>query len=201
MIVVLWFICGFLSGSMPFSYLIGRIAVNDDIRHYGDGNPGAINALKAGGWKAGAPAILLDYLKGAVPVGMANFIFDMQGLGLVLIALSPVLGHAFSPFLGFRGGKAVAVTFGVWTGLLLWEGPTIFGIALGIFVLIQVVDSWAVVLSMLTLLVYLTLRRFEGDFLFIAIGNLIILVWKHLPDLGQPPRFRPWLLKITGRRT
>ncbi|MFC2018221.1 glycerol-3-phosphate acyltransferase [Chloroflexota bacterium] len=200
MIIALWFMCGFLSGSLPFSYWIGRIAVHDDIRHYGDGNPGAINALKAGGWKAGILAILLDYLKGAIPVGLANFVFDMQGPGLVLVALSPILGHAFSPFLGFRGGKAVAVTFGVWTGLLLWEGPTIFGIWLGIFVLVQVVDSWAVVLSMIMLLVYLALRRFESDFFFIAVGNLILLTWKHLPDLRQPPRFRPWLLKITGRR-
>lgn len=192
-------ICGFLSGSLPFSYWIGKIAAHEDIRNYGDGNPGAINALKAGGWKAGLLAIVMDFLKGAIPVGLANFVFELQGPGLVIVALSPILGHAFSPFLGFRGGKAVAVTFGVWTGLLLWEGPTVLGISLGTFVLIQVIDSWAVILAMIVLLVYLALRWFESEFLFIAFGNLIVLLLKHLPDLRQPPRFRPWLLKITGR--
>ena len=91
MIVALWFMFGFLSGSLPFSYWLGRIAVHDDIRHYGDGNPGAINAFKAGGWKLGILAILLDYLKGAIPVGLANFIFDIQGPQFFYCGHSPII--------------------------------------------------------------------------------------------------------------
>ena len=195
MLIFILFISGFLSGALPFSYWIGRIAGHSDIRQYGDGNPGAVNTFKAAGFRAGALAILLDYLKGTIPIGLANFVFEVEGLGLILVALSPILGHAFSPFLGFRGGKAVAVTFGVWTGLMLWEGPSVFGIALGFFVLVQKIDSWAVILAMMTLLVYLGLRHSESDFLFIGGGNLIILTWKHLSDLKQPPLFRHWLRK------
>lgn len=200
MIITLWCICGFLSGALPFSYWIGRIAVHDDIRGYGDGNPGAINTFKAAGLVSGVLAVLLDFLKGAIPVGLANFAFELEGSGLIFVALSPILGHAFSPFLGFRGGKAVAVTFGVWTGLTLWEGPTVFGIALGIFVLVQSIDSWAVVFAMIALLVYLALRQFNSDFLFTVFGNHVILTWKHLPELKQPPSFRPWLMQIIGKQ-
>ena len=199
MAIFLWCIAGFILGALPFSYWMGRIAARADIRRYGDGNPGAINAIKAGGWKVGMSALLLDCLKGAVPVGLANFVFDLQDWDLALVALSPVLGHAFSPFLGFRGGKAVAVTFGVWTGLLLWEGPTVLGIALGFFVLLQVIDAWAVIMAMTTLLLYSAVRQFDSIHLAIGAGNLLILIWKHWTDLRQLPRFRPWLAKLLGR--
>jgi len=201
MIIALWCIAGFISGALPFSYWIGRIAIHTDIRHYGDGNPGAINAIKAGGFKVGLATGSLDYLKGAIPVGMANFVFEIQDWSLVPIAISPVLGHAFSPFMGFHGGKAVAVTFGVWTGLLLWEGPTVFGVSLCFFVLFQVIDSWAVIMAMVTLIFYSALRQLESIFLVIGAFNLLILIWKHLSDLQQIPRFRPWLLKFLRIRS
>lgn len=196
MLTAILFLFGFLSGALPFSYWMGQITVHDDIRRYGDGNPGAVNTFKAAGFVPGALASLLDFLKGMIPVGLANFTFELEGPSLILVALAPIMGHAFSPFLGFRGGKAVAVTFGVWTGLLLWEGPIVFGIALGIFVILQEIDSWAVILAMITLLLYLALRQLDGDLLFIGAGNLIILIWKHFSDLKEPPTFRPWLVQI-----
>jgi glycerol-3-phosphate acyltransferase PlsY len=123
--IVLWTLIAFLSGSIPFSVLVGRLAANVDIRKYGDHNPGATNVLRATGWGWGALAGLLDYLKGAVPVGIPWFLLGIHGWGIVPIALAPLLGHAYSPWLRFRGGKAVATTFGVWTGLTLGAGPVI----------------------------------------------------------------------------
>ncbi len=137
MFLILYTATSFLLGAMPFSVWMGRLILRTDVRNYGDGNPGAINAWRAGGYKSGLPAILLDYLKGAVPVSLASLRFGFTGWQLAVVALSPVLGHAFSPFLRFRGGKAVAVTFGIWTGLTLWEGPTILGIFLGNFHLLK----------------------------------------------------------------
>ncbi|MBM4467527.1 MAG: hypothetical protein FJ014_18565, partial [Chloroflexi bacterium] len=60
--VVFWAVLGFVLGSMPFSFWLGRLFAQADIRHYGDGNPGAANAWRAGGWRLGLPASLLDYL-------------------------------------------------------------------------------------------------------------------------------------------
>ena len=125
MTMLLWTGFGFLVGAMPFSYWLGRIVLHTDIRLYGDGNPGAISAWRAGTWRIGLPAMLLDYLKGAVPVSLAHLAFGISGWSLVPIALAPVLGHAFSPFMRFRGGKAIAATFGIWTGVLLAEGPMV----------------------------------------------------------------------------
>ncbi len=107
--ILLWTALGFLSGSLPFSVWLGKLLTRSDIRRYGDGNPGATNAWRAGGWQIGVPALLLDFLKRALPVGLARFWAGVDGWGLIPIALAPVLGHAFSPFLRFRGGKAIFV--------------------------------------------------------------------------------------------
>jgi len=199
MALLLWIMIGFLSGAMPFSLWLGRI-IHKDIRNYGDGNPGAINAWRAGGYRLGLPVLLLDYLKGVVPVSLARFEFGFTAWRLVLIALSPVLGHAFSPFLRFRGGKAVAATFGIWTGLTIWEAPTVLGISLGISFYVQKVDGWSVILAMLGLLVYLLARQADFFMFVIWIGNVSILAWKHRYDLRQRPGLKHSTAKFLGRR-
>ena len=123
-----WAVIGFLSGSVPFAYWITLLLARADVRLYGDGNPGAVNAWKAGGWKCGVPALLLDFAKAAAPVHMAAVYVGLGSWSLIPAALAPVVGHAFSPFLRFRGGKAVAATFGIWAGLTLWEVPIVLGL-------------------------------------------------------------------------
>ena len=66
------------------------------------------------GRRAGFAVLLLDVSKAAAPVGIAYFNLGMRGAAMFLIAIAPILGHAFSPFLGFRGGKALPASFGVW---------------------------------------------------------------------------------------
>lgn len=193
MINILFSVLGFLAGSMPFSVWVGRLLLHADIRAYGDGNPGAANAWRAGGWRAGLAAGLLDYLKGAIPVGLAHFRFGVTGPALIVVALAPVLGHAFSPFLRFRGGKAVAVTFGIWTGLTLGEIPILLGALLGVFYFVLAADSWSVMLGMMGVLGYLLLRQHPPLLVTVWIGNTLVLAWKHRADLCQKPRLRPWL--------
>lgn len=190
--ILAWITAAFLSGSLPFSVWVGQLALRTDIRRYGDGNPGATNVLRSGSRGWAALALLFDSLKGAIPVGLAYFWAGLTGWPLVVVALAPVLGHAFSPLLGFRGGKAVAVTFGLWTGLTLWEGPTVLGLALGLWFVIVAVDGWAMLLALFSLLAYLLLARPEPDLLTIWIGNTLILTWKHRADLTQVPQLRSW---------
>lgn len=193
--IFVWVIAAFLSGSLPFSVWVGQLALRTDIRRYGDGNPGATNVLRSGSRGWAALALLFDSLKGAVPVGLAYFWAGLTGWPLVVVALAPVLGHAFSPLLRFRGGKAVAVTFGIWTGLTLWEGPTVLGLALGLWFAIIAVDGWAMLLALFSLLAYLLLARPDADMLTIWMGNTLILAWKHRADLAQWPHPRLWLKK------
>ena len=189
---ILWLILCFLCGSLPFSVWIGAFLLGKNIRQYGDANPGATNVLRAGGKASAALALLLDMLKGAVPVGLAHFQFGFTGWSLVLASLMPILGHAFSPFLGFKGGKAVAVTGGVWMGLTVWEGPTIGGLLMGLLVLVLPANGLVVMLSQLGLLAWLLLtpaawnglqaRPAPFEIALIGLGALLILGWKHRRD-------------------
>ena len=110
---ILWSLFGFLLGSLPFSVWIGQFILKKDIRDYGDHNPGATNVLRAGGFPPYALALALDISKGAIPVGLAYQVFSIQDWQILPIALAPPLGHAFSPFLNWRGGKAIAAIGGV----------------------------------------------------------------------------------------
>ncbi len=114
---VLWVFGAFLIGALPLSVWVGSLALGVDVRAFGDGNPGATNVYRAGGRMTAFFALFLDFLKGALPVGTAAYVAGINFPLLAAISLAPVAGHAFSPFLRWRGGKAVAVTFGIWAGL------------------------------------------------------------------------------------
>lgn len=110
MIFIAAFAGAFLIGSIPFGYVIGRVFYQRDIRSEGSGNIGAMNALRTLG-KAGAVLVLLlDALKGFGPTLWALLSFG--SLLAALVAAGAVLGHCFSPWLGFKGGKGVATSFG-----------------------------------------------------------------------------------------
>jgi glycerol-3-phosphate acyltransferase PlsY len=190
-----WILFSFLSGSLPFAVWIGKLALGKDIRQYGDHNPGMTNVLRAGGKDWGAVALLLDGFKGAIPVGLAYWMFGKTGWGMVLIAIAPVLGHAFSPFLKFRGGKAVAVTFGIWTGLTLFLGPTMLGVSLGLVLLVTGSEAWPLLPAMLTLLFILLLDKLPTWMLAVWTANLAVFFWKHRIELGTAPRLRGWLFR------
>jgi len=196
--IAIWTLIGFLLGSIPFSVIVGRLVADVDIRQYGDHNPGATNVLRATGWGWFALAGLLDYLKGAVPVGIPWLFLGIHDWGIVPIALAPLLGHAFSPWLRFRGGKAVAATFGVWTGLTVGAGPIMLGLLLGLAFAVVVVSGWAVVLAMLGFggFIWQQYSAYYPEFMVIWLSNLALLAWKYRADLGHMPGIRSWLLRL-----
>ncbi len=186
-----WVVVAFVAGSLPFSVWVGQLALRKDVRAYGDGNPGASNVFRAGGKGWGVVAVLLDGFKGAIPVGIANFGVGLEGWELTAVAIAPILGHAFSPFLRFRGGKALATTFGIWLGLTLWWGPTALGLAFAFWRWRLTVDGWAVMAGMLTLLAVLLLVGAPPALWAAWLGNALILAWKHREDLRQRVGVRP----------
>lgn len=176
-----WILIAFVSGSLPYSVWIGRLALKDDIRSYGDGNPGAFNVFRAGGKGWGWLAILLDGLKGAIPVGFAHYSAGLEGWPLVITALAPVIGHAYSPILKFRGGKAIAVTFGTWTGMTLWLAPTLLGISFAAVQLTRRNDRLAIVLGQAVLLIAFLVVRADWTWYAVWVGTGLVLLVKHLP--------------------
>ena len=99
---LLWIAFGYLCGALPLSYWLGKVFLHVDIRQYGDGNPGGANVWKAGGKWWGLTAIIMDGFKGLIPVALANFQGGVTGWALVAVCLAPILGHAYTPFLGFK---------------------------------------------------------------------------------------------------
>ena len=196
MTTLMWLGVAFVAGSLPFAVWVGRLALRTDIRRYGDHNPGATNVLRAGGWLWGALALLLDCLKGAIPVGLAHFGAGLGGWPLTAVALAPALGHAYSPWLKFRGGKAVAVTFGLWTGLTLGEAPLLLGLLLGLWSVVVMVSGWAILLAMAGLLLHLLWHHTDPVLLAVWTGNALLLAWKYRADLSQPPGLRPCLIRL-----
>jgi glycerol-3-phosphate acyltransferase PlsY len=197
--VISWTVIGLLLGAMPLAYWLAQVALGVDIRvpAIGDGNPGAGNAWRAGGWRVGLPAALLDYGKGAVPVALAHYSWGLTGWALVPVGLAPVVGHAFSPFLHGRGGKGVAATFGTWTGLTSFFGPLAFGVTCGLFWRIQRADGWTMAFGLLGLLAYLALAASHPGYYVVWAGNAGIMMWKHRQDLRKPIGLRPGLLSRT----
>lgn len=113
---------GYLLGSIPFGLLVGRLAGAGDVRHQGSGNIGATNVLRTAGKGAGAATLLLDMVKGALPVLLAQHLLGHLHAATVLTVLAAFAGHLFPPWLGFRGGKGVATGLGVFLAWTPWAG-------------------------------------------------------------------------------
>jgi glycerol-3-phosphate acyltransferase PlsY len=166
-----------------------------DVRQYGDSNPGAANVFRSGNKALGIFVLILDVAKAATPVGLSYYNLGIRGIPMYLIAIAPVLGHAFSPFLGFRGGKAIATSLGVWIGLTIWKASLVGVVGTIIGITLMTSSAWAVMLGLVGILITLLIWMPEPLLLLVWVSETFILVWTHRVDLKQKPRLRPWLAK------
>lgn len=119
----------YLVGSIPFGYLYSRFVEGEDVRAQGSGNIGATNVLRNFGWFPGVTVLFLDAVKGALPVYAATRILPGDHLTWILVGAMAIVGHVFSVFLYFDGGKGVATSAGVFAVLT----PEALIIALAVF--------------------------------------------------------------------
>ena len=120
MTIALAVLASYLLGAIPTSFWVVRALKGIDLRTVGSGNLGATNLYRQLGFRWAVPVGLFDALKGAIPVA---FIGPWAGLGLggsVLLGVIAVLGHVFSVFVGFKGGKGVATGGGIVLGIAPW---------------------------------------------------------------------------------
>jgi acyl phosphate:glycerol-3-phosphate acyltransferase len=118
-------LAAYLIGSLSFAVIVSRVMGLNDPRTYGSGNPGATNVLRSGNKAAAIATLLLDALKGFVPVMLVHEFGAAHGLGegtLALVGLGAFIGHLWPVFFGFKGGKGVATAAGVLLGLNPWLG-------------------------------------------------------------------------------
>jgi glycerol-3-phosphate acyltransferase PlsY len=137
----------YLLGSCPFSYWIVRWTRGIDVRSVGSGNPGATNVLRAAGKGTAVGVLLLDVLKGALPVAAATALSPATSLA-AWTALAAVCGHVFSIFLRFRGGKGVATAAGALGALL----PGSAAIAAAVFLVVVIATRYVSLGSILAAL-------------------------------------------------
>ena len=187
----------FCLGACPFSVWIGKWLLDKDIRDYGDGNPGATNVFRAGGRKSGFLAVILEVAKGIPFVVLAYSYYGLPKIAVVAIALCAILGHAFSPILRLKGGKSLAVTFGVLLALPQHDMFIIFTIFIFWGFLFIESDAWTVIFSTAGLLIYVVISRGSSWETLLLLCVLVILVIKNFNDLHTIPRYslRPicWL--------
>jgi len=198
---VLLAIAAFILGAVPFSVIIGHWLLGEDITTYGDGNPGAVNVFRAGGHKAGYLAVVLDVAKGVPFVLLTHTALQLSGLSIIVVAVSAVLGHAFSPFLRWHGGKAIAVTFGVLLALPQHDVLVAFIACMLLGFLLIEVDAWTIIFGATGTLAYLAVARGSSWELLLMLFVLAILVIKHFDALHTLPHFRGrlfrWVQSIT----
>lgn len=209
----------FLLGSIPFGLLIAR-ARGIDIRTQGSGNIGATNVLRVMGKKYGIPCLLLDILKGFIPVVIAVNLIQIAGrpvqvpLGFldawalklaagdalkaqiahILTALFAVLGHNYSPWVGFKGGKGIATSAGVLLGLMPFAVLLLLVVWLLLFITTRYVSVASIgasaVLPLLTLWGSWHHGRIQDGtwnkplFVFTII-IAILAIWKHRSNIQR----------------
>ena len=111
------FVASYLFGATPFGYLAGRMR-GMDIRQHGSGNIGATNAFRVLGKPTGITVFVLDFLKGLLPVLIAGYLYPDSPFAALLAGIGAIVGHNFTFWLGFRGGKGIATSAGVLLALL-----------------------------------------------------------------------------------
>lgn len=188
---------GYLSGSIPFGLLLTKAAGLGDVRQIGSGNIGATNVLRTGNKGLAAGTLLLDLLKGLVPVVVVAIIWDNpsgQTLTTAPIfgaegpesyaAVGAVLGHCFPIWLGFKGGKGVATNAGVSFGLAWPIGlayAAVWVAVLAIFRISSLAGMSAVVAAAITSLLFIGLTPY---FPFLA-AIAVLIIFLHRANIGR----------------
>jgi glycerol-3-phosphate acyltransferase PlsY len=177
------FVFAYLLGAVPTGLIVARIIGGVDPREAGSGNIGATNVGRTSGKKAGIITLLGDVLKGATPVVVAAWLgadeFILAGAGLLAI-----IGHMFSVYLGFRGGKGVATACGVF----LVISPPAIGLSLLVFVIVLLLLNFVSIASMAAAIgLPVFLFSVSGSITFTLLGAItaILIVWKHSSNIKK----------------
>jgi glycerol-3-phosphate acyltransferase PlsY len=179
---ILFILFSYLLGSIPFGFIIYYLTEKKDIRSQGSGNIGATNVLRSKGKAAGLVTLMLDMLKGAIPVLVGLHYFDYPVV-VLLGGAAAVLGHMFPLFLKFRGGKGVATLAGM---VLAFSLPAFIVFAV-VFLLTLAATKYvsAGSLAGVTALFFFTLFTRVMEISMIVFLLLVIIILKHSSNLKR----------------
>lgn len=193
--IIIFCLLSYLFSGIPFAFVISKLFLKTDIRKVSSGNVGATNVYRIGGWKYGIPVFILDFLKGFIPTLISVFYFDKNLEISTIVAITTVLGHMFTPYLKFKGGKGAATSFGSFIVLFPFEI-----LVCAIFFLISVVTTRIVAVGTIVSAFFLPIvyfvmgkllnitfpfKKFSNiDFLLIIIV-VIFIILKHKSNIER----------------
>ncbi|MDD3292607.1 MAG: glycerol-3-phosphate 1-O-acyltransferase PlsY [Candidatus Pacebacteria bacterium] len=182
-LLIIFTILGYLSGSIPFGYLIGKIK-NIDVRKQGSGNIGGTNVARNLGFKYGILVGLLDISKAILPIYIASqyLIIDWQ---MAIVSISPVIGHVFPVWLKFKGGKGVSTVAATLFMILGLKYSLIFlgsWICMLLIINIMSLTNLIIVLSLPILFWY---KTHSVSYLILSFLYIIIIWWAHRENIQR----------------
>jgi glycerol-3-phosphate acyltransferase PlsY len=182
MVTVFWLGLSYLLGAIPFGLLIAKIFCKTDPRTLGSKSTGATNIARTCGLGYGILTLLLDIFKGWLPVILATSFSDSATF-LTLTALAAVVGHMYSVFLNWKGGKGVATTVGVF--LALAPGSIFWAILVfaGVIIISGYVSMGS--LSLATILPVFILLSGTFSLLILSIVLMALVFWKHRDNIER----------------
>lgn len=183
----------YLFGGIPVGYILAKKLRGIDLREHGSKNIGATNVGRVIGWKFGVLTLFLDALKGAIPVLLASYLPSPYDLTTtqILIGSVAILGHTFTPFLHFRGGKGVATALGVYLTLV----PVVTVCAVVIFFIVYKVSGF-VSLGSIVATLSMPIWYFGGAYLFpevdyspilffVLVATFILISYSHRENIKR----------------
>lgn len=197
MIPFLLLVLAYVVGATPTSYWVGRAFHGVDLRRAGSGNLGATNTFRVLGWRAALPVMLVDILKGWAPVALFPLLPGAPDSPRWLLAFgaAAVLGHVYSFWVGFRGGKGVATSAGVFMALAPWAVLLAFGVWLTLVLSTRMVSAGSIGAA-LVLPVAVVLTPTRGGTAVIAFSYLLafFVIFAHRANIrrifrGEEHRF------------
>lgn len=191
MLIATSFMACYLIGSIPTSFLVAKYLKGIDIREHGSGNVGATNTARVVGKFPGLLVLAIDILKGWVCVALVAKMFVRLGVTAfepdtyaLMLGCTAIIGHIWTVFLGFKGGKGIATS----SGVFLAVAPKVFLIALAIWIAVfawRRYVSLASVISAVSIPVTFAFTAYPPVFVFITSVMCAITVYKHYPNIKR----------------
>ncbi len=179
---IIWVICSYVLGAIPFGLVISKKFCGIDPRTAGSKSVGSTNVARLCGKKYGIMTLVCDVLKGFLPVCIA-ISWDDSALFVTATALAAIFGHVFSCFLGFKGGKAVATSVGAYIAIAL--GPLLFAVMLCLGIIWY--SGYVSLGSMALMVIMPILLFFTGNWGFLPMSIIIaaLVIWTHRENIQR----------------
>ena len=179
-----WLIlAAYVIGAIPFGLIVGNLIWKKDLRRFGSRNIGATNAWRVLGRKAGVLVFILDFLKGQVGVMLGALIIGTPA-AMVLGGFFAIIGHVFSIFAGFRGGKGVATGLGVLSILMPKVMLIVFGFWLVVVLITRYVSIGSIMAALLTPILA-AVFHVPNEYFAFALAAAVVIVWRHRENIKR----------------